>query len=142
MLLLGCTLNKLYLALLLHLYQIIVKLKWSPKFGSKSPSISVHITFSLTSFVTLYRSWFVDAASLILEKMQENSCVIFYQSDVKLLDKTNTHCVEWLDKAHLCSMFLKFFVFDLCAYFAFSAFEYIIIGGNYTFVVTWPCVTD
>lgn len=53
-------------------------------------------------FLSFFRIWFTDAATLILEKMQPNSAVIFYQSDVKVLDKQKSNCTEWIDKAHLC----------------------------------------
>jgi hypothetical protein len=42
-----------------------------------------------------WRSWFVDAASLVLEKTPDDGVAIFYQTDVK---KAGT----WVDKGYLC----------------------------------------
>jgi len=48
-----------------------------------------------------YKEWFIDVATLILQKLPQNAFAIFYQSDVRVLDN-QSHVLEWIDKSHLC----------------------------------------
>jgi len=48
-----------------------------------------------------YKEWFIDVATLILQKLPPNAFAIFYQSDVRVLDN-QSRVLEWIDKSHLC----------------------------------------
>ena len=61
--------------------------------------------------VDQWKEWFTNNAELILRKLPDRSCAIFYQTDVKLLEKKvldeqdgnrRSECQEWVDKAFLC----------------------------------------
>jgi hypothetical protein len=49
-----------------------------------------------------YQRWFIDTLRSIFSRIQSGQCVIFSQTDGRVIDKDGT-VVSWLDKAHLCS---------------------------------------
>lgn len=60
-----------------------------------------------------WKVWFTNAAELILQKLPEGSCAIFYQTDVKVLESNvvddidgqkRSECSEWVDKSFLCQL--------------------------------------
>jgi hypothetical protein len=49
-----------------------------------------------------WKAWFVSTCELILRKLPEDQCALFYQSDILLLDDSDeTMCEGWLDKSFL-----------------------------------------
>ncbi|EFA78977.1 hypothetical protein PPL_08445 [Heterostelium album PN500] len=51
-----------------------------------------------------YKTWFVNAITLICSKLTDNNVAIFYQTDVKRKVKGNKGVVdEYLDKGYMCS---------------------------------------
>jgi hypothetical protein len=60
-----------------------------------------------------WKIWFVDTAELILRKLADGNCAVFYQTDVKILESKvldehdrcrRTECREWVDKSFLCHL--------------------------------------
>lgn len=57
-----------------------------------------------------WKKWFTDTVALILRKLPDNTCAIFYQTDCKILESMydeqdsmeRSMCKEWIDKSRLC----------------------------------------
>jgi len=47
-----------------------------------------------------WKAWFVKFVSVVLEKLSDKECAIFYQTDVKNIK--GGQFVEWIDKSYLC----------------------------------------
>ena len=61
-----------------------------------------------TQVVPAYKKWFVDTVGLICSKLKPDSCLIFLQSDARVINDKKTHVdynktCEWIDKSFLCS---------------------------------------
>lgn len=50
-----------------------------------------------------YKEWFIRIVRLIFRRLSERQCIIFTQTDGKIIDEKG-HMVWWLDKSHLCSL--------------------------------------
>jgi len=58
--------------------------------------------------LTSYREWFINAVALVCSKVKPTECVIFLQSDVRVIaDRTANEnkgmVVDWIDKSALCT---------------------------------------
>lgn len=67
------------------------------------------------------RSWFVDTCQLILSKLKPEACAIFYQSDIKVVEKDSPVSQEWLDKSFLCRICCSCSVILLLLHFTRSS---------------------
>jgi hypothetical protein len=65
--------------------------------------------------ITAYKEWFTNIVTLICSKVKPSECVIFLQSDVRVIADPSAHenkgiVVDWIDKSALCAEGVRRFV--------------------------------
>lgn len=80
-----------------------------PSSSSSTPSTTNTTTTTTTNTNTIgleikaieYKKWFIHAINLIFDKLVEGQCVIFTQTDGKILSNEG-NVIYWMDKSYLC----------------------------------------